>query len=47
MTAAEQVHAIHHPAPALFRYYILRSLLVGPLFFVPLIYFYFRYHTMR
>ena len=29
------------------KYYVLSSFLVGPLFFVPLIYLYFRYHTMR
>jgi len=28
-------------------YYLLTSLLAGPFFFVPLIYLYFRYHTMR
>lgn len=41
------VRSIHHPAPALFKYYMLRSLLAGPLFFVFLIPLYFRYHTMR
>jgi len=29
------------------KYYVLSSFIVGPLFFVPLVYFYFRYHTMR
>jgi uncharacterized membrane protein YdbT with pleckstrin-like domain len=47
MSTAEHVHSIHHPAPALFRYYILTSFLAGPFFVVPLIYLYFRYHTMR
>lgn len=29
------------------KYYFLSSFLLGPLFFIPLIYLYFRYHTMR
>lgn len=41
------VFSITRPSPALFRYYVLSSFLLGPLFFVPLIYLYFRYHTMR
>ena len=41
------VRSIHHPAPALFKYYVLTSLLLGPLFFVFLIPLYFRYHTLR
>jgi uncharacterized membrane protein YdbT with pleckstrin-like domain len=43
----EAVFSIHRPSPALFKYYILSSFLVGPFFIFPLIYFYFRYHTMR
>ncbi|HEV7237736.1 MAG TPA: PH domain-containing protein, partial [Thermoanaerobaculia bacterium] len=42
-----QIFAIHRPSPALFKYYVLSSFLLGPLFFFPLIYLYFRYHTMR
>src|SRR5687767_1452342 len=42
-----EVFAIHEPDPALFRYYLLGSLLAGPLFFIPLIPLYFRYHTLR
>jgi putative membrane protein len=42
-----RVFAIHRPSPELFKYYVLSSFLVGPLFFIPLVYFYFRYHTMR
>jgi putative membrane protein len=42
-----QIFAIHRPAPELMTYYVLSSLLAGPFFFVPLIYFYFRYRTMR
>ena len=41
------VRSIQHPAPALFKYYILSSLVLGPFFFVLLIPLYFRYHTMR
>jgi putative membrane protein len=45
--AAARVFAIDRPSPALFKYYVLSSLLLGPLFFVALIPLYFRYHTMR
>ena len=34
------------PDPSLLTYYALGSLLLGPLFFFPLIPLYFRYHTM-
>jgi putative membrane protein len=42
-----QVFAIQRPAKELMTYYVLSSFLVGPLFFIPLIYFHFRYRTMR
>jgi membrane protein YdbS with pleckstrin-like domain len=42
-----EVFAIRQPDPALFRYYVLASLLAGPLFLVPLIPLFFRYHTLR
>lgn len=42
-----EVFSIRQPDPALFRYYVIGSLLAGPLFFVPLIPLYFRYHTLR
>ncbi|MDP9191333.1 MAG: PH domain-containing protein [Acidobacteriota bacterium] len=42
-----QIFSIKRPAPELFKYYVLSSFLFGPLFFIPLIYFYFRYHTMQ
>jgi membrane protein YdbS with pleckstrin-like domain len=42
-----RVFAISRPAPALFRYYVFCSLAAGPLFFIPLIPLYFRYHTMK
>ena len=38
---------IERPHPNLMTYYALSSLLAGPFFFVPLVYLYFRYHTMR
>ena len=41
------VRSIQRPAPALMKYYVLSSLVLGPLFFVMLIPLYFRYHTMR
>ncbi len=41
------VFAIHRPSPALMKYYVLASFVLGPLFVFPLIYLYFRYHTMR
>jgi uncharacterized protein len=42
-----QIFAIRRPSPELLKYYVLTSFLFGPLFFVPLIYLYFRYHTMQ
>ena len=43
----QRIFAIHRPSPALFKYYVFVSFLAGPLFVVPLLYLYFRYHTMR
>jgi uncharacterized membrane protein YdbT with pleckstrin-like domain len=43
----DRVFSIERPDPALLKYYVLCSLLLGPLFFLPLIPLYFRYHTMR
>jgi membrane protein YdbS with pleckstrin-like domain len=42
-----QVLGIERPHPNLMTYYTLASLLAGPFFFIPLVYLYFRYHTMR
>lgn len=42
-----EIFAIHRPAKELMTYYLFKSLLAGPFFFIPLIYLYFRYHTMR
>ena len=41
------IFAIERPAPSLFNYYLLSSFVLGPLFFIPLIPLYFRYHTLR
>ena len=43
----QQIFAIHRPSPALLKYYILSSFVLGPLFFIPLIYLNFRYRSMR
>jgi putative membrane protein len=42
-----QIFAIERPSPKLLTYYFLSSLVLGPLFFVPFIPHYFRYHTLR
>ena len=42
-----KVFALERPAPALMTYYFITSLVLGPLFFIPLIPLYFRYHTLR
>ncbi len=41
------IFAIERPAPVLLTYYVLASLLLGPLFLVLLVPLYFRYHTLR
>lgn len=43
----ERIFAIERPSPELLKYYVLKSFVAGPLFFIPLTYLYFRYHTMR
>ena len=35
------------PHKSLFTYYALSSLMAGPVFVVPLVYLYFRFHTLR
>ena len=42
-----QLPATLAPDRSLFTYYALTSLLAGPVFFVPMIVLYFRYHTLR
>ena len=39
--------AIERPDKALWTYYVLRLLLMLPLFPILIVYYYFRYHTMR
>ena len=46
-TLTARIFAIERPSPELLKFYTLKSLLVGPFFFIPLTYLYFRYHTMR
>lgn len=46
-TGAVSVYDISRPHPNLLKYYMLQSLLLGPLFFLILIPRYFRYHTLR
>ncbi len=41
------IFSISRPAPVLMKYYLLSSLVLGPLFIFPLIFMYFRYHTLR
>ena len=41
------VFSFRRPSPALFKYYVLSSFLFGTIFFLPLTYLYFRYHTMQ
>ena len=47
VTVEHDIFAIRRPDPSLFKYYVISSFLVGPLFFIPLIPLYFRYHTMQ
>lgn len=42
-----QVFAITRPAPALMKYYVIASLVFGPLMPFFLLFFYFRYRTMQ
>ena len=41
------IFAIERPASNLLTYYLLSSFVLGPLFFILLIPYYFRYHTLR
>ena len=43
----QRVFAIRRPAPVLMKYYFILSFATGPFFFIPLIPFYFRYHTLK
>jgi putative membrane protein len=42
-----QILAIERPEPSLFAYYVISSLLAGPVFFIPLLVKYFRYRSLR
>ena len=44
---ADAIFALERPTPALWKLYIIRSILSGPLMVVLLPFFYFRYHTLR
>jgi putative membrane protein len=46
-TVEKSIFAIERPASSLMKYYFFASLVAGPLFFIPLIPLYFRYHTLR
>jgi putative membrane protein len=41
------VTSLERPHRNLFKYYVLSSFLLGPLFFIALVPLYFRYHTLR
>lgn len=43
----QRMLAIRRPSPALMKYYFLTSLMAGPAFFIPLLYLYFRFHSMQ
>lgn len=47
MNIPENIAQIERPDRSLMTYYALASLLAGPVFFVPLLVSYFRYHTLR
>ena len=46
-TDPEAIFALERPTPALWKLYIIRAVLSGPLVFVVLPVLYFRYHTLR
>lgn len=43
----DEIYAIKRPDRSLMVYYTLTSFLLGPLFFLPLLPLYFRFHTLR
>jgi uncharacterized membrane protein YdbT with pleckstrin-like domain len=47
VTPEQTVLAIRRPDPSLWTYYLITSFALGPLFFIPLLPLYFRYHTMQ
>jgi putative membrane protein len=42
-----QILAIERPEPALLAYYVISSVKLGPVFFIPLVLNFFRFHTLR
>lgn len=44
---ADAILALERPEPALFKLYLIRAILSGPLIFLTLPLLYFRYHTLR
>ena len=47
LSSESSVLAVERPHRSLLTYYVLGSFVLGPLFFIPLIPRYFRYHTLR
>jgi putative membrane protein len=43
----QRIFEIHRPSPALLKHYAISSLVAGPMFFVPLLVLYFKYHTLH
>lgn len=47
MSQSTDIFRIERPDPALMKWYFLRSFVAGPLFLLPLAYFWFRFRTLR
>jgi membrane protein YdbS with pleckstrin-like domain len=47
LVTAEEIYRLERPHPALWKLYLIRSILSGPAIFVTLPYLFFRYHTLR
>lgn len=47
MIDEQRIFAIRRPDPSLWKYYLITAFLLGPLFFIPLLPLYFRFHTMQ
>ncbi|MFQ5349050.1 MAG: PH domain-containing protein [Thermoanaerobaculia bacterium] len=43
----QELRTLERPEPGLMTYYVLKSFVAGPVFFVPLMVLWFRYHTLR
>ena len=43
----QEIHALERPEQSLMTYYVLLSLVAGPVFFIPLLVLSFRYRTLR